>query len=297
MGKYPKLSERWACRILGVSRSTLRYREVPRADETPLRHGVLEVANLYGRYGYRTVFDLLRAAGWKTTESVVRRIWAEEGLKVPSKQVPRARLWLHDGSCVRLRPEHPDHVWSYDFVQGHTYCPWERRWRRLRILVLIDEYTRECLALYVARHITAVDVMDVLCDLMLQRGTPRYIRSDNGPEFVATILRDWLKSIGTQTAYIEPGSPWENGYCESFNGKFRDQFLDGELFYSLNEARILIEQWRIHYNTVRPHRSIGRRPPAPASWTSSSTTQQALHHSLFPPIPTPTEVNQRLSLH
>ena len=275
----------------------MRYQEVPQADETPLRHGVLEVANLYGRYGYRTVFDLLVAAGWQTTESVVRRIWAEEGLKVPAKQPPRSRLWLHDGSCVRLRPEARNHVWSYDFVQGHTYCPWQRRWRKFRILVVIDEYTRECLALYVARHITALDVIDVLSDVMLERGIPRFIRSDNGPEFVAKILRNWLKGIGTQTAYIEPGSPWQNGYCESFNGKFRDQFLDGELFYSLSEAKILIEQWRIHYNTVRPHRSIGRRPPAPASWSINATTQHALHQSLFPPIPTPREVSERLNLH
>jgi transposase InsO family protein len=274
----------------------MRYHGVPPADEAPLRHGVLEVANLYGRYGYRTVFDLLAAAGWETTESVVRRIWAEEGLKVPKKQPPRGRLWLHDGSCVRLRPETANHVWSYDFVQGHTYCPWQRRWRRFRILVVIDEYTRECLALYVARHITALDVIDVLSDLMLERGIPRYIRSDNGPEFVAAILRNWLRSVGAETAYIEPGSPWQNGYCESFNGKFRDQFLDGELFYSLNEARILIEQWRIHYNTVRPHRSIGRRPPAPASWTPASTAHHVLHQSLFPPIPTPAEVSQRLNL-
>jgi transposase InsO family protein len=153
------------------------------------------------------------------------------------------------------------------------------------------------LALYVARTIKALDVIDVLSDLMLERGVPEFVRSDNGPEFVATILRDWLKGIGTETAYIEPGSPWQNGYCESFNGKFRDQFLNGELFYSLNEARILIEQWRIHYNTVRPHRSTGRRPPAPAAWAVGSTPNDALHQSLFPPIPTPQEVHEQLNLH
>ena len=153
------------------------------------------------------------------------------------------------------------------------------------------------LALYVARQIKALDVIDVLSDVMLERGIPRFIRSDNGPEFVAKILRNWLKSISPETAYIEPGNPWQNGYCESFNGKFRDQFLNGELFYSLNEARILIEQWRIHYNTVRPHRSIRRRPPAPASWNIDSTTSHALHQSLFPPIPTPQEVTERANLH
>lgn len=217
-------------------------------------------------------------------------------MRVPRKQSPRGRICLHDGTCVRLRPEAANHVWSYDFVQGHTYCQGRRRWKKFRILVVIDECTRECLALYVARHIKALDVIDILSDLMLERGIPKYIRSDNGPEFVATILRDWLKAIGTKTAYIEPGSPWQNGYCESFNGKFRDQFLDGELFYSLNEARVLIEQWRIHYNTVRPHRSIGRRPSAPATWVMFETTQKALHQSLFPPIPTPQEMHQRLNM-
>lgn len=296
MGKYPKLSERRACRILGVARSSMRYEQVPQADETPLRQGVLEVANLYARYGYRTVFDLLATAGWQTSESVVRRIWSEEGLKVPAKQPKRARLWLHDGSCVRLRPQAPNHVWSYDFVQGHTYCAWSRRWRKFRVLVIIDEYTRECLALSVARHIKALDVIDVLSELMLERGAPQFLRSDNGPEFVATVLRNWLKSVGTQTAYIEPGSPWQNGYCESFNGKFRDQFLDGELFYSLQEAKVLIEHWRMHFNTTRPHRSIGRRPPAPAAWLTQSSSSQALHKTIFPPIPTPKEIAQRLTL-
>ena len=265
-------------------------------SETALRQGVLSVANLYGRYGYRTVYGLLSGAGWETTPAVVRRIWREEGLKVPAKQPPRARLWLNDGSCVRLRPERVNHVWSYDFVQGHTYCPWTRRWRKFRVLVIIDEYSRECLALYVARHIKALDVIDVLSELMLERGVPEFIRSDNGPEFVASVLRNWLKSLGTQTAYITPGSPWENGYCESFNGKFRDQFLNGELFYSLGEAKVLIEQWRIHFNTTRPHQGINMKPPAPAAWLPKSKAEKALHLSLFPPIPTPQEVIQRLNL-
>lgn len=208
----------------------MRYAQVPLVDDTPLPHGVLEVAALYGRYGYRTVCGLLSGAGWHTSEAVVRRIWREEGLKVPAKQPARAMLWLNDGSCVRLRSERVNHVWSYDFVQGHTYCPWSRRWRKFRILVVIDEFSRECLALYVARTINALDVIDVLSDLMLERGVPEFIGSDNGPEFVATILRNWLKSLGTKTAYITPGSLKENGYCVSFNGKFRDQWLNGELF-------------------------------------------------------------------
>ena len=181
-------------------------------------------------------------------------------------------------------------------MQGHTYCPWSRRWRKFRILVVIDEFSRECLALYVARTIKALDVIDVLSDLMLERGVPEFIRSDNGPEFVATILRNWLKSLGTNTAYITPGSPWENGYCESFNGMFRDQWLNGELFYSLGEARVLIEQWRIHFNTLRPHQSIGKKPPAPGTWLPKTKAEKALHLSLFPAIPTPQAVRQRLNL-
>jgi transposase InsO family protein len=215
VGKYARLSERRACQILGVDRSTLRHAEVPLVDETSLRHGVLEVANLYGRYSYRTVCGLLSGAGWQTSEAVVRRIWRQEGLKEPAKQPARARLWLNDGSCVRLRPERINHARSYDFVQGHTYCPWFRRWRKFRILMVIDEFSRECLALYVARTIKAVDVIDVLSDLMLELGVPEFIRSDNGPEFVATILRNWLKSLGTNTAYITPGSPWRTGIARA----------------------------------------------------------------------------------
>jgi hypothetical protein len=182
----------------------MRYAEVPLVDETALRHGVLEVANLYGRYGYRTVYGLLSGAGWQASEAVVRRIWRQEGLKVPAKQPPRVRLWLNDGSCVRLRPERVNHVWSYDFVQGHTYCPWSRRWRKFRILVVIDEFSRECLAPYVARTIKALDVIDVLSDLMLERGVPEFIRSDNGPEL-------WPPSSGIGSkawALTPPTSRW-----------------------------------------------------------------------------------------
>jgi len=195
-------------------------------------------------------------------------------LKVPAKQPARARLWLNDGSCVRLRPERVNHVWSYDFVQGHTYCPWSRRWRKFRVLVLIDEFSRECLALYVARTIKALDVIDVLSDLMLERGVPEFVRSDNGPEFVATILRNWLKSLGTNTAYITPGSPWENGYCESFNGKFRDECLAMNWFYSRAHAKVIIETWRKRYNAARPHSSLEYQTPLEfvSKWIPESTT-------------------------
>jgi len=180
---------------------------------------------------------------------------------VPKPQRPRGRLWLNDGSCIRLRPERANHVWSYDFVSTRTHDG-----RSVRVLTLIDEYTRECLALRVARRLNSLDVIDTLADVTLTRGIPGHLRSDNGSEFIAACVRQWLATVGVQTLYIEPGSPWENGYCESFNSKLRDEFLNGEIFYSLKEARILTERWRVHYNTVRPHSSLGYRPPAPLAY-------------------------------
>jgi transposase InsO family protein len=190
--------------------------------------------------------------------SRVERIWKREGLKVPAKQPKRARLWLNDGSCVRLRPERPNHVWSYDFVQDRTHDG-----RAYRTLNIIDEFTKEALMIRVRRKLNSVDVIDVLTDLFILRGPPTFIRSDNGPEFVAQAVRDWIAAVGAQTAYIEPGSPWENGYIESFNARFRDELLNGEIFHTLREAQVVIEQWRQHYNTVRPHSALGWRPPAP----------------------------------
>jgi transposase InsO family protein len=188
------------------------------------------------------------------------RVWRREGLKVPKKQPKRARLWLADGSCIRLRPEHPNHVWSFDFVETQTHDG-----RRIRLMTLIDEFSRKCLAIRVARRINAIGVIETLADAMLMNGVPEHIRSDNGPEMVAKVLRQWLSGLGTKSLYIEPGSPWENGYCESFNGKLRDELLNGELFYSLREAQVVIEKWRVHYNTKRPHSSLGYRPPAPVT--------------------------------
>ncbi len=185
----------------------------------------------------------------------VQRIWRREGLKVPPKQRPRGRLWLGDGSCVRLRPERANHVSSYDFVKAMTHDG-----RALRVLVVIDECTRECLAL---RRLGSLQLIETLADVMLVRGIPEHIRSDNGPGFIAEELRKWLCKVGTRTLSIEPGSPWENGYCESFNGKLRDEFLNGEIFYSLKEAQILTERWRVEYNTERPHSALGYRSPAP----------------------------------
>ena len=201
---------------------------------------------------------MLRRAGWIVNRKRVARIWRQEGLKVPQKQPKRGRLWLNEGSCLRLRPEHPNHVWSYDFVEDRTHDG-----RKIRMLNIIDEFTRECLAIRVSRRLNATDVVDMLSDLFILRGIPGHIRSDNGPEFIAKSVREWIAAVGARTAYIEPGSPWENGYCESFNSKLRDELLNGEIFYTLREAQVLIESWRHHYNTLRPHSSLDYRPPAP----------------------------------
>jgi len=223
-----------------------------------LTQAIIALASQYGRYGYRRIQSLLRDAGWEVGCDRVSRIWRREGLKVPRKQKPRGRLWLNDGSCIRLRPKRRNHVWSYDFVEAQTHDG-----RKLRLLTLIDEFTRECLAIKVARRINSFGVIEALADAMIVRGVPEYIRSDNGPEMTARVVRNWLAQVGAKTLYIEPGSPWENGYNESFNGKLRDELLNGEIFYSLKEAQVVIEQWRNHYNTVRPHSSLGYRPPAP----------------------------------
>jgi putative transposase len=252
------VSERHACWLLGQGRGTQRYEPIRRVDEDALTRAIMMLATKYGRYGYRRITALLRGAGFEVGKDRVQRIWRREGLKVPQKQRPRGRLWLQDGSCVRLRPQRANHVWSYDFVSAMTHDG-----RTLRILTLIDEYTRECLAIRVARRLGSYDVIEALADVMLWRGIPENIRSDNGPEFVAKDLRKWLGSVGTGALYIEPGSPWENGYCESFNGKLRDECLNGEIFYSLKEAQIVIERWRVEYNTKRPHSALGYRPPAP----------------------------------
>ena len=177
---------------------------------------------------------------------------------MPQRQPKRGRLWLNDGSCVRLRPERKDHVWSYDFVQART-----RDGRAFRMLNVIDEYTRECLAIDVARRLKSDDVLERLSDLFVRRGVPEHIRSDNGPEFTAKAVRGWLGRVGVEGAVHRAGSPWENGYVESFNGKLSDELLDGEVFDTLLEAKVLIERWRVRYNTVRPHSSLGYRPPAP----------------------------------
>jgi transposase InsO family protein len=255
------VSERRACQVLGQPRSTQRrVRKVP-DQEAILTEWIIALASQYGRYGYRRVTGLLVNAGFYVNHKRVARIWRREGLKVPKRQPKRGRLWFNDGSCVRLRPEHRNHVWSYDFMMART-----SNGRPLRLLTIIDEYTRECLAIRVARNLTSEDVLEELHLLFMVRGVPEHIRSDNGSEFTAHRVRDWLGQVGVQTLFIEPGSPWENGYIESFNGKLRDELLNPELFDTLLEAQVLVERWRQHYNHVRPHSALGYRPPAPVAW-------------------------------
>jgi transposase InsO family protein len=245
--------------VLGQHRSTQRRIPTGPDDEERLTADIVELARQYGRYGYRKIAELLRTtAGWVVNDKRVERIWRREGLKVPAKQPKRSRLWLADGSCLRLRAERPNHVWSYDFVEDRTH-----EGRKYRMLNIIDEFTHECLAIRIDRKLKSVDVIDVLSDLFILRGVPERLRSDNGPEFVAKAVQDWIAAVGAKAAYIAPGSPWENGFIESFNARLRDELLDGEIFYSLAEARIVVESWRRHYNAKRPHASLGYKPPAP----------------------------------
>lgn len=265
------ISERRACRVLGQHRSTQRHPPKDDAEEQRLTADIIALAKDYGRYGYRRIHALLGDAGWQVSLSVVERIWRREGLKVPKKQPKRRRLWLGDGSCIRLRPLYRGHVWSYDFVEDRTH-----NGRKFRMLNIIDEFSRECLAMVPLRRFRSNDVIDVLADLFIEHGPPEHIRSDNGPEFVAHAVREWLGRLGVTTLYIEPGSPWENGYIESFNARLRGELLNGEIFYSLQEVRIVTGWWREHYNRKRPHSSLGYRPPAPETvkpvWPLGSAT-------------------------
>ena len=253
------VSERRACRVLSQARSTHRHRPVVPNDEPRLVARLIELATMYGRYGYRRITGLLRGEWWHVNHKRVERLWRREGLKVPQKQPKRGRLWLADGSCVRRRPAYRHHVWAYDFVADRTHDG-----RPLKILTVVEEYSRECLAIVVARWLRSIDVLETLAALFVTHGVPAHIRSDNGPEVHGGAHPALARGPpGAQTLFIEPGSPWENGYVESFNGKLRDELLDREIFYTLTEAQILIEQWRRQYNTVRPHSALGYRPPAP----------------------------------
>jgi transposase InsO family protein len=256
--------------VVGQCRATQQYVPIHTEGEDRLQKRIIALAHEYGRYGYRRITALLHQEGWRVNHKHVERIWRQEGLKVPQKQPKRARLWLADGSCIRRRAEYPNHVWSYDFVMERT-----QDGRPLKMLTVVDEYTRECLAIAVRRRLRSQDVQEVLAELFLLRGCPTHIRSDNGPEFIARMLRQWYERLTVVPLFIEPGSPWENGYIESFNGKLRDELLNGELFYTLQEARVIVEGWRHRYNVHRPHSALGYRPPAPDTRTFTSLSVSA----------------------
>jgi transposase InsO family protein len=284
------VSERRACAALGQHRSTQRKRPRGHEDEERLTADIIELARCYGRYGYRKIAALLRTAGWTINDKRVERVWRREGLKVPQKQPKRGRLWLNDGSCIRLRAERRNHVWAYDFVEDRTHDG-----RKYRMLTIVDEFTHECLAIRIKRSLKSIDVIEALADLFLTRGAPTHVRSDNGPEFVALAVREWIAAVGARTAYIEPGSPWENGYIESFNARLRDELLNGEIFYSLAEAKVVIESWRRHFNAVRPHGSLGYRAPAPEVFVPALAAWPAPRRASAPPATLPLAKEARLN--
>ena len=249
--------ERKACEVLGQARSTQRYELADDGKDAQLLERMKALAAKRPRYGQDRITALVRKEGLVVNHKRVERLWRQEGLQVPRKRPRKRRLGVIDNSVQRLKSEHKDHVWSYDFVSDKT-----EDGRKLRFLAVVDEFTRENLALEVKRRFTAGDVQEVLEYLFLVRGRPRHIRSDNGPEFVAKRLRRWLRQSGVGPLYIEPGSPWENAYVESFNGKLRDELLDRELLLSLEEAQYVAERWRLDYNHHRPHSSLNWQTPA-----------------------------------
>ncbi len=252
-----EVSERRACEVVGQPRSTQRYEPLVVEDEPMLVRAMHEQVRHHPRYGYRRVWALLRGEGWKVNRKRVYRLWRKEGFRVPRRQHKKRRLGHSDGGILRHRPEHPNHVWAWDFIhdrdEGHRSLKW---------LTLVDEYTRECLALEVERGMTASVIIDIVAQVILIRGAPRFLRSDNGPEFIAQALRSYLEAAQIGTLYIEPGSPWENGYSESFNGKLRDELLNAESFADLREAKVLAATWQNDYNHHRPHSSLGYQTPA-----------------------------------
>ncbi|MEQ8209478.1 MAG: IS3 family transposase [Lacipirellulaceae bacterium] len=262
------LSERRAYRVLDQPRSCQRCEARPRSDEANLVRRMLELVRGRPRFGYRRIAALLRAEGLRASDSRILRLWKQEGLKVPQKKRKRRRLCSSENGCHRRRAEHKDHVWAWDFVFDQTTGGSQLKW-----LSIVDECTRENLALKCDRSITSEDVIDTLADLFAMRGVPWHIRSDNGPEFVAKAIQRWLKQLEIEAWYIEPGSPWENGYAESFHSRFRDEFLALEEFESLAAARKLTTAWREDYNQYRPHSSLGYVAPSEFAARCSSSVR------------------------
>jgi putative transposase len=250
-------SERRTCQVLGVARSTLRYEAVPRTEDD-LRLALIRLAKQYGRYGYRKVGELLRSEGWTVNHKKVERIWREEGLQLPQRHRRRKRLYHHDASVIRLRPQYPNHVWSIDVVHDRL-----SNGRPYKMLTVLDEYTREALCVKVATRMGSAEVLEALYPLLLRRGKPDYLRSDKGPEFSSAPFKEWLLRVSITPIQIYPGSPWENGYNERFNGTLSREILNAEWFATTRQAQIVINQWLRQYNHVRPHHALGMRPPVP----------------------------------
>jgi len=259
-------SERRGCQMVEVSRSYVRYEPRPRPEDGTLRATIRSLARRHKRFGYRRIADLLRRKGIEVNTKRVHRIWKAEGLNLPAR-CPRRRQRGPKGEVLH-RAEKPNHVWSYDFMEDRT-----ERGGRLRILTVLDEYTRESLAIRVERSFGSQKVIETLDRLVAQRGAPDHIRSDNGPEFVARAVQEWIGARGCRTIFINPGSPWENPYIESFNGKFRDECLNMEVFASGKEAQMIVEAWRKDYNTYRPHSSLGYLTPAEFADRSGSSSR------------------------
>ncbi len=258
MQKTFELSERRACQAIGQPRSTQRYVGQRASIDSALSCRMSELSRENPRYGYRRVWALLRREGWEVNKKRVLRLWRDLGLKVPQKQHKRRRLAGNsENGVTKRRAEYPNHVWSYDFAMDST-----EDGRRLKMMPVVDEYTRECLSLEGQRSIKACGVIDTLRRLFIERGDPDYIRSDNGPEFIAEAIKEWLAISGVKTLYIEPGAPWENAYSETFISRMRDELLERELFVNLKEAQVLLEDYRDHYNHNRPHGALGYLTPA-----------------------------------
>jgi len=275
-----EVSERRACQVVDQPRSTQRYEAQPRDDEAGLTKRMLQLAKERPRFGYRRIGWLLRAEGWQASDTRVYRLWRREGLKVPQKKRKKRRLGSSENGCHLRKAEQKDHVWCWDFVFDRTTSGSPLKW-----LSLVDEYTRECLALKVDRSITSEDVIDTLAELFAMRGVPGCIRSDNGPEFIATAIRQWLKGVDVETLYIEPGAPWENGYAESFHSRFRDEFLAVEEFESLTAARRLTTAWKDDYNHHRPHSSLGYVTPAAFAARCAASTPETTSPTAQPSPP------------
>lgn len=258
-------SERRTCRTIGIARSTHRFKATPKEDEC-LRLALIRLAKAYGRYGYRKIAELLRMEGWRVNHKKVERLWREEGLQLPQRHKKRKRLYHKDSSIIRLRPRYPNHIWSIDFVHDKL-----SNGRPYKMLTVLDEYTREALCVAVKPRMGNQDVLDALYPIFLTHGKPEFLRSDNGPEFVAKTFQTWLTKVGIKPIRITPGSPWENGYNERFNGTLRREVLNAEWFLTIDQAKTVINKWRRQYNHIRPHQALNMRPPVPETLANNGT--------------------------